>query len=155
MQKRSTDATRQARRRFPENVPAAVVAGLAAPAIATADAGTAAHQQGRLDCAEKVFGIDFTDADEEQALAGVNRNLASFEQLRKIDIPLDTEPAMTFRPVPARQEAEAWRHAERQDESDHCSRPAARRSSLDDLAFLPVDRPRAARAASATSPRPS
>ena len=32
------------------------------------------------------------------ALGSVNRNLQSFEELRKLNIPLDTEPAITFRP---------------------------------------------------------
>ncbi len=32
------------------------------------------------------------------ALGSVNRNLESYEQLRKLNIPLDTEPAITFRP---------------------------------------------------------
>src|SRR5262249_39741357 len=35
---------------------------------------------------------------EEMALGGVNRNLDSYEEIRKLDIPLDTEPAITFRP---------------------------------------------------------
>src|SRR5438046_894525 len=48
--------------------------------------------------AEQIAGLKFTDAEEEMALAGVNRNLDSFDALRKIDIPLDTEPAFSFRP---------------------------------------------------------
>ena len=32
------------------------------------------------------------------ALQSVNRNLESYEELRKLNIPLDTEPAITFRP---------------------------------------------------------
>ena len=51
-----------------------------------------------LDCAEKIFGVDFTEQEEEQALNGVNRNLDAYERLRGVDIPLDTEPAITFRP---------------------------------------------------------
>ena len=46
--------------------------------------------------AEKLFGIEFTDAQEAMALNGVNRNLDSYEANRKIDIPLDTEPAIAF-----------------------------------------------------------
>ena len=34
------------------------------------------------------------------ALPGVNRNLANYEALRKIDVPLDTEPAIAFHPAP-------------------------------------------------------
>ncbi|MEO5742872.1 MAG: amidase [Vicinamibacterales bacterium] len=52
----------------------------------------------RLDAAESIFGVDFNEAEEQMALNSVNRNLDSYEQLRKLDIPLDTEPAVTFRP---------------------------------------------------------
>src|SRR5688572_26447340 len=52
-----------------------------------------------LHTAEKLFGIEFTDAQEAMALNGVNRNLDSYETIRKIDIPLDTEPAIAFHPL--------------------------------------------------------
>lgn len=54
--------------------------------------------------AEKLIGIEFTDAQEAMALGGVNRNLDAYETVRKIDIPLDTEPAIAFHPVRARKE---------------------------------------------------
>ena len=54
--------------------------------------------------AEKLIGIELTDAQEAMALGGVNRNLDSYETVRKIDIPLDTEPAIAFHPMPARKE---------------------------------------------------
>src|SRR5919106_6860696 len=39
--------------------------------------------------AEKLIGIELTDAPEAMALGGVNRNLDSYETVRKIDVPLD------------------------------------------------------------------
>ncbi|MDX6384974.1 MAG: hypothetical protein QOK48_2547 [Blastocatellia bacterium] len=48
--------------------------------------------------AEKVIGIEFTDKQEDMALPGVNRSLDSFEVVRKMDVPLDTEPAVVFHP---------------------------------------------------------
>ncbi|HEU4389377.1 MAG TPA: amidase [Blastocatellia bacterium] len=51
--------------------------------------------------AEQLIGVELTDAQETMALAGVNRNLTGYENLRKIDIPLDTEPAICFHPAPA------------------------------------------------------
>jgi Asp-tRNA(Asn)/Glu-tRNA(Gln) amidotransferase A subunit family amidase len=54
--------------------------------------------------AEKLIGIELTDAQEAMALGGVNRNLDAYEANRKIDIPLDTEPAISFHPMPARKE---------------------------------------------------
>ena len=38
------------------------------------------------------------------ALGGVNRNLDAYETVRKIDIPLDTEPAIAFHPARAKKE---------------------------------------------------
>jgi Asp-tRNA(Asn)/Glu-tRNA(Gln) amidotransferase A subunit family amidase len=48
---------------------------------------------------EKVIGIDLTDKQEELALPGVNRNLENYEAVRKIDVPLDIEPAIVFHPA--------------------------------------------------------
>ena len=97
MEKRSDGNSRLARRRFLKAVPAAVAAGLAAPSLAQ-QAQEQRIRKEALDCAEKIPGIDFSDADQQQALSGVNNNLASFERLRNTSIPLDTEPPLTFRP---------------------------------------------------------
>src|SRR6266481_2333459 len=49
--------------------------------------------------AEKLIGIELTDAQETMAVRGVNGNLDSYEAIRKIDVPLDTEPAIVFHPA--------------------------------------------------------
>jgi len=49
--------------------------------------------------AEQLFGIELTDAQKQMALQNVNRNLDAYETLRKIEVPLDTEPANWFRPA--------------------------------------------------------
>ena len=90
------EPTVAARRRFLAAIPAAVAAGMTMPALAQQEQQRISLET--LDCAEKVFGIDFDPQEEQAALAGVNRNLSTFEQLRELDIPLDTEPAVTFRP---------------------------------------------------------
>ena len=54
--------------------------------------------------AEKLIGIELTDAQEAMALGGVNRNLVAYETIRKLDIPLDTEPAVAFHPARARKD---------------------------------------------------
>jgi Asp-tRNA(Asn)/Glu-tRNA(Gln) amidotransferase A subunit family amidase len=59
--------------------------------------------------AEKLIGIELTDAQEAMALAGVNRNLDAYETVRKIDVPLDTEPAIAFHPTRAKKELYAPR----------------------------------------------
>src|SRR5438874_3642057 len=48
--------------------------------------------------AERIMGIDFNDKEEDMALPGVNRNLDSYDAVRKIDVPPDTEPAIVFHP---------------------------------------------------------
>src|SRR5882672_1100657 len=49
--------------------------------------------------AEKLIGIELTDKQEDMALPGVNRSLDSYEVVRKLDVPLDTEPAIVFHPA--------------------------------------------------------
>lgn len=101
MKKRST---RLSRRNFVQSVPAALAAAT------TLDANALAQQQQgpqtppritkeMLHTAEQLIGLELDDAQEALALPGVNRNLASYEALRKIDVPLDTEPATAFHPA--------------------------------------------------------
>jgi Asp-tRNA(Asn)/Glu-tRNA(Gln) amidotransferase A subunit family amidase len=49
--------------------------------------------------AEKIIGIELTEKQEDMALPGVNRSLESYEVVRKMDVPLDTEPAIVFHPA--------------------------------------------------------
>lgn len=49
--------------------------------------------------AEQLFGIELTDAQKQMALQNANSNLERYETLRKINVPLDTEPATLFRPA--------------------------------------------------------
>ena len=83
------------RRRF---FSALFAAGASAPVLAQQAAAPQRIDRLRLDAAESIFGVDFNEAEEQMALGSVNRNLESYEQLRKLNIPLDTEPAITFRP---------------------------------------------------------
>ena len=113
-----------------------MAAGLAAPTIARQTQEPRISKD-VLECAEKIIGIDFSDADQQQALTGVNNNLASFERLRNTDIPLDTEPAITFRPyLPGKKPKPGATPNGKVKVTTPV--PAARRSSLEDLAFLPV-----------------
>ncbi len=126
-----------ARRRFLAAIPAAVAGSLAAPAIARQQAQQARIEPATLDCAEKIFGVDFTDAEEQAAAAGVGRNLASFEQLRELNIPLDTEPAVTFHPyLPGKRPKGPATPGAKMKVT--LTPPAARSSSMEDLAFLPI-----------------
>jgi hypothetical protein len=133
-----------ARRRFLTAIPAAVAGSLAAPALARQQTAPRIGKP-TLDCAEKIFGVDFTDAEEEQAAQTVSQNLGNFERLRELDVPLDTEPAITFRPyLPGRKPRPGATPGAKikvtlKGPLDFArDRPAARASSLDDLAFLPI-----------------
>ena len=103
------------RRTFVKLVPALGVAGLAAANLtlnATAQTPTPTPlpspspaptplrvTKEMLRHTEKLIGIELTDAQEAMALSNVNTNLERYETLRKIDIPLDTEPAIAFHPA--------------------------------------------------------
>jgi Asp-tRNA(Asn)/Glu-tRNA(Gln) amidotransferase A subunit family amidase len=126
-----------ARRRFLAAIPAAVAGSLAAPAVARRQPAAPRIDTATLDCGEKIFGVDFTDAEEQQAVQGVNRNLGSFEQLRELNIPLDTEPAITFHPyLPGKKPKGGATPGAKIKVT--LEPPAARSSSLEDLAFLPM-----------------
>ena len=87
------------RRSFVKLLPAA---GLGAPGLGQQPQTPPAPQRvtrEALRCAEQLIGFDLTEAQEEMALPGVNRQLGSYEALRGVEIPLDTEPAISFRPA--------------------------------------------------------
>jgi len=53
----------------------------------------------QLKAALEILGLDFTEEQRDMMLPDVNRALIGYERLRKINIPLDTEPAFHFRPA--------------------------------------------------------
>jgi len=101
------------RRTFVKLLPAAGAAGLAvssSPLKALAQTATPTPSprpspapmritRDMMHDAEKLIGIELTDKQEDMALPGVNRALDSYEVVRKIDVPLDTEPAIVFHPA--------------------------------------------------------
>src|SRR4051812_16137448 len=135
------------RRRFLKAVPAAVAATVAIPAAVRAQRGAGAAAPPKfvkevLKCAEQIDGLQFTDAEEEMAVGGASRNLDSYEELRKLNIPLDTEPAVTFRPYRGQTRTPISAPASRSPNNARLAitRPAPVQvsASLDDLAFEPV-----------------
>jgi Asp-tRNA(Asn)/Glu-tRNA(Gln) amidotransferase A subunit family amidase len=52
----------------------------------------------QIQAALKLLALEFQDAEIDMMLNNVNRNLYSYEQLRKVEVPYDTEPAFTFHP---------------------------------------------------------
>ncbi len=84
----------------------------------------------------KLLGLEFQDAELDMMLPGVNRALAAYEALRKVDVPLDTEPAFTFHPgLPGRVPGKGPARFETTIAKAAPGRPPA---NLDDLAFLRV-----------------
>ncbi|MBV6433856.1 MAG: Glutamyl-tRNA(Gln) amidotransferase subunit A [Bryobacteraceae bacterium] len=78
------------------------VLGAAVPVSGQQRMGTAQAgriSKGMLVNALKLMGLECTDAQLELMLPRVNRGLGNIEALRKIDVPLDTEPATTFSPL--------------------------------------------------------
>ena len=64
-------STRSARRRFLRLIPGAVAGAIAAPALARqAEQTTPRITKDNLDCAEKIFGIDFNDGTGNRLMAG-------------------------------------------------------------------------------------
>ena len=77
----------------------------------------------------QLIGLDFSVEQETMMLPGVNRALTGYEALRKIDVPLDTEPATRFYPTkPAAKPAKF---------SPTIEKPKSF-GSMEDLAFEPV-----------------
>ena len=113
--KRPSDTKALDRRTFVKLLPAAGAAGLAvsrSPLKALAQTATPTPTpsprlspapmritRDMMHDAEKLIGIELTDKQEDMALPGVNRALDSYEVVRKIDVPLDTEPAIVFHPA--------------------------------------------------------
>ena len=122
-----------------------------APVVAillVTEAGIAppAHAQGRgpdapmritkeqLKGSLEILGLEFTEEQRDMMLPGVSRALTGYEGLRKLSIPLDTEPAFHFRPsLPGK---EPKPRASKFTPS-RSTRPATFKD-VEELAFLPV-----------------
>jgi Asp-tRNA(Asn)/Glu-tRNA(Gln) amidotransferase A subunit family amidase len=86
-----------------------------------------------LAAALKVMGLEFTDPQLDLMLPRVNRLLGQLESVRKIDVPLDTEPAFLFTPqLPGRQ----WPKKARFQPLKYKARTGWK--EVHDLAFWPV-----------------
>ena len=115
------------------------VLSVAAPASAQAPApGTRQDQAANvpqriskenLHHALKLIGLEFTDEQETMMLPGLNRALNGYEELRKIEVPLDTEPATRFYPTKPQVKAAKFTPTQEHPKTF---------SSIEDLAFEPV-----------------
>ena len=126
------------RRSFLRVAPAALASGFVAPSVVGQErAQTEPVPAAAIDGAETLAGLDFTQAEQTMMQEGLGRNLARYEELRAFEVPLDTEPAITFRPHLSGQ-------APVGDATPNAPMPLSAidpigvPDSLDELAFLPV-----------------
>ena len=124
------------RRDFLRSVPIGIATTLV-PAAAGAAQGLGETTLDRLESAAALLELEFTDAERDLMRASVERNGERYAELRQLTIPLDTEPAIVFRPyLPGQRPA----GSSSPNASLNISRPGAPPvpDSLESLAFQPV-----------------
>lgn len=116
----------------------AAILAAARPAVAQPEPAPAAPKLSKeqLAAALAVIGLRFDDAQLELMLPDVGRALGQYDKLRKIDVPLDTEPAYSFHPGLPGQQPKAGVARFRPTLASTAAAPA----SEEELAFLPVTR---------------
>ena len=87
----------------------------------------------QIQAALKLIGLEFQDAEIDMMLNNVNRNLYSYDQLRKVEIPYDTEPAFSF--VPGLPDRKALHGPQRFEPSITRSAGLKAPADLEELAF--------------------
>jgi Asp-tRNA(Asn)/Glu-tRNA(Gln) amidotransferase A subunit family amidase len=90
----------------------------------------------QVQAALKLLGLEFQDAEIDMMLRNVDNALSSYEAVRKIDVPYDTEPSFTFHPgLPGRTPIEG---PPRFETTISKTGAAQAPSDPEQLAFLPV-----------------
>ena len=97
-----------------------------------------AQEQGKISretvaCAEEIAGLEFTDAERDMMLEGLNSNREAYGKLRAISIPNEVAPALRFDPLLPGRVPDLVRR-ERRRTRPVVSRPA----TLEEVAFWPV-----------------
>ncbi len=124
------------RRRFMAYLGGFGIAGVAADRLWAAAEENGAVTAADLPHAETLAGLDFSDAERELMLEGVNDLKADYAALREVPLPNSVSPALHFDPRPA-----GFTY-DRGPRRFRPSRPAPVEvpDDLEDLAFLPVTR---------------
>ncbi|HAK57015.1 MAG: amidase [Vicinamibacterales bacterium] len=126
------------RRGFLRVAPAALASGLVAPKVA-AQAEAEPVATSAIEGTEAVAGLDFMPAEQAMMQENLGRRLDDYAELREFDVPLDTEPAVTFTPhLPGRAPVGDATPGARLRLSQIEDGPIDVPTSLEDLAFLPV-----------------
>lgn len=133
--------TPPSRRHFLKAVPAAVAGAVATNVLAQQQAPTGPITKETVNCAETIAGLNFHTAEEEAIARNLNGQLATYQQLRNIEIPHDTEVSLMFRPsLPG----DGPKGPATPGRAVRYTKPAvadvARPANLEDVAFWPVTR---------------
>jgi len=143
----TTSISPRGRRAFLKTVPltiAAAVAGPdrlgaqtpAAPPAAPAPAGITAESLG---IAQQIVGVNLPLAEREQARSLVQNNLANIEAIRKVSVPLELEPAFSFRPIDSIRPVAAPKAASAAPRAaSRAVAPGTKKANLEDVAFESV-----------------
>jgi Asp-tRNA(Asn)/Glu-tRNA(Gln) amidotransferase A subunit family amidase len=131
-------AVKKSRRTFLKAVPAAVAGAVATKTFAQQPAAGPVTAR-TVGCAGDIAGLDFHTAEEEAIARSLNANLSTYQQLRQVEIPHDTEVALTFRPyLPG----DKPKGPATPGKALRYSKPAAgavkRPANLEEVAFWPV-----------------
>lgn len=129
------------RRKFLKVMPVAVAGAVASKVLAQGQGPTGPITADTVDCAGKIAGIDFHTSEEEAIARSLNSNLSTYQQLRQIEIPTDTPPAISFHPcLPTRQPKGPATPGRPVRYSKPAPGAVRRPANLEDVAFWPVAR---------------
>ncbi len=98
------------------------------------DAGTQKVTLAMVTDALMLSGIDLTEEERTALVEGANRNLAGYEEIRKLHIPPDISPPFHFSPVVPGLTVNKTKQPFRLSAAPPVKRPA----SLEDVAFWPI-----------------
>src|SRR5262245_25126638 len=127
----------ETRRRFMAYFAGAGLGSTLAPGIVWArmqDAGAQTITLEMVTDALKLSGIELTEDERKEMVAGANRNLTQYADIRQIHIPNDVSPPFHFSPLVPGMEVSKARLPFRLSSVPAVRRPA----NLEDVAFWPV-----------------
>jgi Asp-tRNA(Asn)/Glu-tRNA(Gln) amidotransferase A subunit family amidase len=127
----------ESRRRFMTYFAGVGLGSTLAPGIVWArlqDAGTQTITLEMITEALKLSGIELTEDERKEMVAGANRNLTQYADIRKIHIPNDVSPPFHFSPIVPGMEVSKAKLPFRLSAAPSVKRPA----NLEDVAFWPI-----------------
>jgi Asp-tRNA(Asn)/Glu-tRNA(Gln) amidotransferase A subunit family amidase len=128
------------RRKFLKVVPAAMAGAVAGKAWAQGRGTPGPVNADVVKAFETLDGVKFTSEEEAAAASGANGNLNSFNRLRQLSIPQDTEPAFMFKPALPGREPKGPATPGAALRYSKAPLTLKRPANLEDVAFWPVTR---------------